>query len=102
MDAQYKLALNYACEVHNALEAEIMLAEQHCTVLCAAKNFRARVNAKRQRLREIKYHVGECVNIALEQLHTAEVDTDDDGQPWYAPDSTQLQCPWINSLQPSQ
>jgi hypothetical protein len=92
MDEPHRLALAYACEVHNALEAEVMLAEQHHDILlCAAKNSQDRLNAKRQRLREIKHHVGSCVNIALEQLYVADFDS---GQLWHAPDETQLQCPW--------
>jgi hypothetical protein len=94
MNEPHKSALTSACEVHNTLEAEVMLAEQYYNI--APCILRDRVNAKRQRLRVIKQHVSSCVNIALAQLRAANIDTDGGDEPWYVSDDAHLECPWTS------
>jgi hypothetical protein len=100
MKDAHKSALAHACEVHNALQAELSAAEQHLRLMLhQASDFELYVNATRHRLHNIKRQVDLCVNIALDRLREADPGLLHSGS-WHVPESATLQCPWITQPHP--
>ena len=85
----HRSALSYACELHNALQAELSAAEQHPR---SAYNLKLYVEATRNRLQNIQQHVARCINIALEELRPTGQDAR--SHPWHVPEMAKLRCPW--------
>jgi hypothetical protein len=99
LQESHRKAITHACQVHNDLQVEIILAEQYYgSIISAAERYEVHINATREKLRKIKHHMGSCVNIALDQLDAAKSVSSVRREYWRVPENTQLQCPWEEPL----
>jgi len=69
VDEADRVTLAYACEVHNVLQAELVLAERHYRkMLFATKAQQLRVETAREQLDTVKNQVNCGFRIALEAV----------------------------------
>jgi hypothetical protein len=86
----------YASDVHNLLQAKIILAEKRCqSAVLAYKADQLQLNIAHEQLRTIEDVMSSCVNTVLDQLAAARIISDDRGERWYTPDDAKLECPWL-------